>query len=177
MIWNVVDIESTCWENRKWGQASEIIQVGICEVDTKNWAISKPTSLYIKPEFSDSLSEFCVNLTGITDGILAREGVSRARAFNTLREVFKSDRRPWVSWGDYDRKKLAEESGWIREKSVMSAQHLNLKLLYSLMSGGKPLGMNKALKALNMELIGRHHDGSDDAYNTARILVKLVGKE
>lgn len=174
MIYNVVDIESTCWENQLPGQRSEIIQIGICQYDSHRDTISKPVSIYVVPQYSDELSDFCVNLTGLTMELLLESGVLREDAFSRLKEEFKSQTRPWVSWGAYDRRKFTEEAAWDGEKSPMCEQHLNLKVMYSVLSRGKPLGMDKAMANLGMNLEGRHHDGADDAYNIARILQRLV---
>lgn len=174
MIYNVVDIESTCWENKRPGQRSEMIQIGICQYDGHRDTISQPISIYILPQYSDELSEFCVGLTGLTTELLEEKGVFRDEAIARLREEFKSETRPWVSWGAYDRRKFTEEAAWDNKKSPMCEQHLNLKVMYSVLSGGKPLGMDKALANLDLGIVGRHHDGADDAYNTARILQRLV---
>ncbi|MEU4218343.1 hypothetical protein [Actinoplanes sp. NPDC026623] len=35
---NVVDVEATCWaDGPPWGESSEIIEIGICVVDTRDW--------------------------------------------------------------------------------------------------------------------------------------------
>ena len=38
----------------------------------------------------------------------------------------------------------------------------------------KQIGLKRALDYLNMDFEGKHHSGADDAYNTARILTKIL---
>ncbi|WPO90319.1 hypothetical protein [Chryseobacterium sp. HR92] len=38
----------------------------------------------------------------------------------------------------------------------------------------KSIGLKRALGHLNMDFEGTHHSGADDAYNTARILSKIL---
>ena len=40
----------------------------------------------------------------------------------------------------------------------------------------KPAGMAGMLRALDLELVGRHHSGIDDARNIARIVITLLAK-
>jgi len=57
----------------------------------------------------------------------------------------------------------------------LTDEHLNLKQLYAdLRNKGKRRGMVPALRQEEMEIEGRHHRGHDDAWNTARILAKLI---
>jgi inhibitor of KinA sporulation pathway (predicted exonuclease) len=37
------------------------------------------------------------------------------------------------------------------------------------------MGMDRALKYYGLELEGKHHRGSDDAWNISKILLKVLG--
>jgi len=48
--------------------------------------------------------------------------------------------------------------------------HLNIKNLFALKWGlNKEVGMKEALKMLDKELVGQHHNALDDALNTTEI--------
>jgi inhibitor of KinA sporulation pathway (predicted exonuclease) len=56
-----------------------------------------------------------------------------------------------------------------------SKAHINIKMLFALKySLTKDVGMMKALKLLNMPLIGTHHRGVDDSRNVANILSRIL---
>ena len=99
----VVDVESTCWEGPPPpGQASEIIEIGLCTVDVGTLTRSEKRSIFVKPVQSE-ISEFCTSLTTLTPDMLAEAG-SLADAVKTLKKEFGSKDRLWASWGDYDRR-------------------------------------------------------------------------
>ncbi|GIK56584.1 MAG: hypothetical protein BroJett015_22470 [Chloroflexota bacterium] len=57
----------------------------------------------------------------------------------------------------------------------ISERHINAKKLFALKStGGRQVGMARALQILKMPLEGTHHRGHDDAWNIARILGTLL---
>ncbi len=50
-----------------------------------------------------------------------------------------------------------------------------MKDLFSLrMKLDREVGLMEALKILGMDFIGDHHRGVDDAFNTARVMQKII---
>lgn len=172
---NVIDVESTCWDYNS-GLISEIIQIGISQVNFQTGEITPPRSIIIKPTQSEKLSKFCTGLTGLTDEVVFGTGVSFQEATDIIRKEFKSSNLSWGSWGDYDRQMFVADSQRNNVQYPLSKQHLNIKLMYSVLTGQQRLGMDKALSQLGIVLEGRHHDGADDAYNTAKILLQMKGR-
>jgi inhibitor of KinA sporulation pathway (predicted exonuclease) len=69
-IINIVDIEATCWGGDKpHGSMSEIIEIGITELEISSGSILSSASIYIEPKFS-KVSDYCFKLTGITQELL-----------------------------------------------------------------------------------------------------------
>lgn len=169
MLINVIDVESTCWEPKQSAIPSEIIQIGISTYDTIKREISPSFSMFVRPIFSTKLSDFCTQLTGITD-----EQVFDAEYFPAVIEYlqrnFNLKHRPWASWGDYDRRKFAQDADFHNMVYPIAFQHLNVKVMYSAVTGSKMVGVDKALEETGLGFVGRHHDGGDDAYNIARVL-------
>lgn len=173
----IVDVEATCWkEKRPDAQISEVIQVGIVEFDLLSGNISSKVSHNIRPEYS-KVSEFCTELTGITVEELKGE-----KNFSEVCDMIK-ERFPhlknytWASYGDYDRRHIEEMSNLHRRPHLFGKTHINIKNLFALKWGlEKEVSMRKALRILNKELVGQHHNALDDALNITEILKACLQK-
>jgi len=172
----VVDLEATCWEPREeqGDQPSEVIEIGLCVLDTKTLDISRKTSYIIRPKYS-KISEFCTELTGHTwDSV--KTGMPFGDACNKVAKKFGTKNRVWASWGDYDRIHVQEECEAKGAKYPFGISHINLAAMFNifmgLTSGG--VSVENALKKLGMEFDGRQHRADDDAYNTARVFRALI---
>lgn len=171
----VIDIEATCWEGHPpAGEYNDIIEIGAALLDLGTRHIDGPWSYYVIPSTS-SLSEFCVSLTKITPTKLLMEGKQFQQTCHTIMEDLKSRKRPWVSWGNYDRTQTERQC--IRESVPFpfGNTHWNMKDLYTVRNGlQEGIGLGKALTREGLEFIGQPHSGRDDAFNIARLFAKLV---
>ncbi|SEB99819.1 Inhibitor of the KinA pathway to sporulation, predicted exonuclease [Tenacibaculum sp. MAR_2009_124] len=167
----IIDLEATCWDGKiPSGQVNEIIEIGICVLNTESGEISKNKGILIKPERSE-VSPFCTELTTITQELLDKEGVSFLEACNQLRNEYNPKEYVWASYGYYDLNMLKKQCKIRNVEYPMSQEHINVKVLFSEVKGlSKKVGMNGALHILNFELEGTHHRGIDDARNIAKIL-------
>lgn len=167
----VVDVESTCWKGPPpKGQVSEIIEIGICLLDVKTHKVSDKKSILIKP-IRSRVSEFCVELTTLTQELLDQKGIAFDTACQYLEDEFNTKKRVWASWGDYDRRMFETECSRNRIQYPFSKRHINAKVLFTLKHKMKnDAGMARALKMLDMPLEGTHHRGADDAWNIAKLL-------
>lgn len=170
----VVDLESTCWEGSPpEGQASEIIEVGLCTVDLQTLERTEKRSFLVKPVQSE-ISDFCTELTTLTPDMFVDAG-TLADAAKILKKEYRSKDRLWASWGDYDRRQFERVC---KDQSVgypFGPSHLNVKSLFAAASGsGHELGLDGAYNQLGLELEGTHHRGDDDAWNIARVLCRLL---
>ncbi len=130
-------------------------------------------SCFVKPEINQELSEFCKNLTSIS-----QENVDNSKSFNQSIREFEQ----WVlstsediylgSWGFYDKKQILKECS-IKKYSgqVISLldRHISIKHQFSKIKNIKPCRMDAALKMLGIQLEGTHHRGIDDAKNISKI--------
>lgn len=173
----VVDIESTCWdasENSKESRISEIIEIGVTVYNFKDDAFIKNDSIYVKPQVS-TISEFCTNLTGITQELLDNKGVSFTEALDILKKKYLSKKRYWASYGNYDRKMFEKQCRRLCLEYPFHDTHFNVKSMFRLLMGlNEEVGMPDALDRLNLPLTGRHHNGGDDSYNITCILRELL---
>lgn len=173
----VVDVESTCWEPKNTqppDQEREIIEIGITVVNLVELEIKSSHSILVRPDYSE-LSEFCTRLTTLTPGMLEAKGVDFKFACQRLREDFDSQRRTWISWGNYDREQFFRDCLRKGVEYPYGSNHLNVSRLFGIMHGrDKSPGVQRALRRLGMKFEGTHHRGVDDSYNIARIFVELM---
>ncbi len=167
----VIDLEATCWNGKiPPGEVSEIIEIGICVLDTDTGETSKNKGILIQPERS-KVSPFCTELTTITQDMLDEKGILLKDAFTKLREEYNPKEYTWASYGFYDLKMMKSQSKFKRLEYPMSHDHINVKELFTEVRGiSRKVGMKGALGILNIPLDGTHHRGVDDARNIAKIL-------
>ena len=170
----VIDVESTCWDRKPpRGQISEIIEIGLCTVDLATLERRDKRCIMVKPQRS-RISEFCNELTGITDDMVENAGDLK-EAVAILRDEFRSRERLFASWGDYDRGQFQRNCEHYGLEYPFGPTHLNIKNLFSIAYGiSRELGIDAALQRVGLQLEGRHHRGVDDAWNIAKLLCLIL---
>jgi inhibitor of KinA sporulation pathway (predicted exonuclease) len=173
---NIIDVESTCWETKApIGEVSEIIEIGICSLDTKTLKVQNQKSLLVHPKES-IISEFCTKLTTIMP-TMTNNCPSFEQALNSLKQEYQLSERIWASYGDYDRKMFQNQCARLHLQYPFGSRHINIKTLAAVgMNWEREIGMNEALRKLNIPLLGTHHRAGDDAVNIANILAFLLSK-
>lgn len=170
---NIVDLEATCWEKGAPGGVQEIIEIGLTELNLISGERRRAPRMLVRPTRA-ALSPFCTALTGITP-----EQVGAAPTFDvaaaTLREHHDAGQRPWASWGDFDRRLLAQQTRELSLPVTFGSRHLNLKAHYAAQSGlSRPVGMIGALQREGLAHTGLHHQGDDDSWNIAAIAARMI---
>jgi inhibitor of KinA sporulation pathway (predicted exonuclease) len=172
---NVIDLEATCWAaDPPAGQVSEIIEIGLCVIDTERRERVGRDRIMVRPARSE-VSGFCTELTGITQAE-ADGGVDFREAVGILVDRHRSDGRPWASWGEYDRRQFERQCRSTPARYPFGSEHLNAKVLFSEAFSVRRLGMAAALEHAGLPLIGRHHNGADDAWNIGALILHLMGR-
>jgi inhibitor of KinA sporulation pathway (predicted exonuclease) len=169
----VVDIEATCWHgDPPAGQASDIIEIGVCMLDVETLARSNRRSMLVRPTRS-TVSEFCTALTSLTQADV-EHGLGFGDACAVLERDYLSRNRAWTSWGNYDRQHFERQCTDLRVRYPFSSSHVNAKTLFALWHRlPRELGMARALALLELPLEGTHHRGGDDAWNIAALVAAL----
>ncbi len=173
-LWNIVDVEATCWEGPvPAGSAHEIIEIGLSVVDASSGERVGRHGVLVRPERS-GVSAFCTELTGITPE-MAAGGVSFREACRWLAAEHGAAERPWASWGDYDRKQFERQCAATGTGYPFGGRHVNAKKVFTQAHGlRRRPGMAQALESAGLPLEGRHHRGEDDAWNIAALVAHLV---
>src|SRR5690242_16971374 len=101
----IIDVEATCWDGpTPQGQESEIIEIGLCLLETATGRRHSKRSILICPERS-TISPFCTQLTGLTQEQV-QQGISFTDACALLQIEYQSHQRIWASYGDSDRQRF-----------------------------------------------------------------------
>ncbi|KAM6078404.1 ERI1 exoribonuclease 2 isoform 2-T2 [Theristicus caerulescens] len=179
----VVDFEATCW--RQAGRRRPEIRETESEFHT-----------YVQPQEHPILSEFCTELTGITqdrvdEGVPLNICLSQflkwiQKIKKEKKIIFSSDipshstseAKPctFVTWTDWDLGVCLQYE--CKRKQLQKPDILNswidLKATYRAFYNRKPKGLNGALQDLGIAFEGREHSGLDDSRNTARLAWRLI---
>jgi inhibitor of KinA sporulation pathway (predicted exonuclease) len=171
----VIDVEATCWGGPPPpGQTQDLIEVGLCLLDTTTLARHDRVSLLVRPT-SSTVSPYCTNLTTLTPEQVGG-GISFAEACAALTTHHATHDRAWASWGDFDRTLFERQCARERAPYPFGPTHLNVKHLYALARAlPHEIGMMDALRADGIAHEGTHHRGDDDAWNIAALLARLLG--
>lgn len=171
----VVDIEATCWDvtPNPDGQLNEIIEIGMCMYDVEHDEISDKRSIFVKPVAS-VVSEFCTKLTTITQAQVDEKGIDFVDACDILVKQYNARKILWTSWGGYDHKMFRKQCRRMDVSYPFGDKHMNLKKVFADYHNGNRMGMARALKKAELELVGTHHRGDDDAWNIARLMQYLI---
>lgn len=177
----VIDLELTCWDKNETPGIREIIQVGIVNLDPKTFEITKRQSYFVRPKYNTSLSQYCKELTGITEKQVFKEGRYLKDVMNTLSEKWGFSSKPIVFWGDdhLDFKNDCERQNIENKTSKYTINFALQYYLYNAMKEGsyiKKIGLPKAMRKEGLEFVGRQHDALVDAENTA-VLYKLFNEK
>jgi inhibitor of KinA sporulation pathway (predicted exonuclease) len=171
---NVVDVEATCWVGTPpTGESSEIIEIGVCVVDSDDWRRVERRRILVRPRRS-RVSPFCTELTGLTQADVD-SGVEFAAACVLIRDELRGRSRTWASWGEYDRRQFERQCAGGGAGYPFGSRHINVKQRFATAFGlRRGVGMSRALAHAGIPLSGRHHRGDDDAWNIGALVVELA---
>lgn len=153
----------------------EIIEIGAVMYNDQYEEISS-FKRYVKPQYSEHISDVIINLTGITDSLLEDKNSSVveipefAKWCCSMGDDFKV-----YAWSESDLKQITHE---MRLKDIPETDELSLVLanwndlqkefdqsLYNYRS----TSLSNALDSVGITFDGRQHDALDDSRNTARL--------
>lgn len=189
----VIDFEATCFEKPFNRNKQEIIEFPAVLLNLETGAIEKEFHKYLRPIEIPELSDYCKNLTGIT-----QETVDNGELFPDVMEEFrlwmkatikekllvlpktkKSDpdgNCALLTWGNWDfliqlRNECNRKK--VRKPSFFN-QWIDLKEIYIEKGTFKEqFTFGDALVQSGIDFVGRPHSGLDDARNTAALAYKM----
>lgn len=175
MYYIIFDLEATCWDTQMFDREQEIIEIGAVKYSPYGEPLDE-FQAFVKPVLHPGLSNYCTQLTGIT-----QEDVNRAGAFEKVIGQFlhwsENEAIPlaYAAWGKYDRELILAECARYDLEDDWLDPYLNLKQQYRDMKRlhGR-IGLKSALNREKMEFVGDHHRALDDARNLGFIFRRHI---
>ncbi|KAG2233131.1 hypothetical protein INT48_001624 [Thamnidium elegans] len=160
--------EATCIEGGGFKYDNEIIEFPVDEFRS-----------YIKPTINPTLSQFCINLTGIEQSTIDQsptfiEVLNQFQGFLARYDLFQSASASFVTDGPFDIRdfitKQCKHSKIKKRPAYFDIPWVNIRKLFKDFYGLKEnKNINGMLNHLQMQFKGREHSGLDDARNLAAI--------
>ena len=168
----VVDIEHSCTEDGSIPpEGRETIEIGAVLIDTHSLQIVDEFSCLIRPVIHPKLSQFCIELTGITQAELDVAAHFSEVFANFINWLPDGAEYIFATWGAYDLVQLNIDCASHGMPAFSPSLNLNLKEAFKVSRKlRKKVGLRKALEISNISYEGSHHRALDDAKNTAKLL-------
>lgn len=176
-----VDTELSCWDDSAFQRAQimEIFQFGLAVIDVDTLTVERSVSYYVKNERHE-VTDFCTNLTGVTQKKLTNQGFSLEDVSQIMKDKWGIGNRwnPIVAWGD--------ESAWMRKdynaKGIEYPFHnclINIADYYRFGQNSnkrKRAGLKKACNYYGVEVHQPQHDAESDAITLANVMIAMIKK-
>ncbi|NXU28403.1 ERI2 exoribonuclease, partial [Thalassarche chlororhynchos] len=165
-------------------------------LNTSTGEIESEFHTYVQPQEHPILSEFCTELTGITQNqvdegvplnICLSQFLKWIQKIQKEKKIIFSSDIPghstseavpctFVTWTDWDLGVCLQyecKRKQLRKPDILNSW-IDLKATYRAFYNRKPKGLNGALQDLGIAFAGREHSGLDDSRNTARLAWRLI---
>lgn len=145
----LIDCEFTCWEDSlrtRWADASrppELIEITLVQYDIPRDRIGKAFASLVRPRLNPRLSDYCKNLTGISQDEIDRSPplVEVLQRIETWLSTVGLWRAPVCEWATSDLPYLAQDAKRHgRASPFLGASHINLEALYRRVLGSDASG-------------------------------------
>lgn len=182
----VLDFESTCQEGTKI-DPQEIIEFPCLLVRADDLCLVDQFHEYVKPVASPLLTNFCTDLTGITQDMIQNRD-----AFPDVLARFVSwynshgldpSNATFVTCGQWDLVSMLPQQCKYSGLEVpqmldvgVSGEFVNIKLTYQYTTGKYGKGLMAMQSHLGLKFEGRLHSGIDDCRNILAVMKSLVDK-
>jgi inhibitor of KinA sporulation pathway (predicted exonuclease) len=175
----VFDLEFTSWEGsvaRNWAQPNEekeVVQIGAVKLRAQDLKILDSFEILVRPRFNSVLSDYFVQLTGITNDALAARAVDFITAYRSLLD-FVGDASLWAF--GRDDVVLAENLklyGWKQDRTLPEYQNV---IPWFAAQGIDLTGKHACDVAETVGAVfkGHKHDALADALGVATGIAKCV---
>ncbi|KAF7696969.1 3'-5' exoribonuclease 1 [Silurus meridionalis] len=179
----VVDFEATCEESNPRNFVHEIIEFPMVLIDTHTLEIVDSFQEYVKPKLNPQLSDFCVELTGITQKMVDEADpfpsvFRRVVAWLQEKELGTKYKYTLLTDGSWDMSKfLYTQCRQSRMRYPPFARNwINIRKSYGnyYKVARTQTKLNCMLENLGMKYEGRPHCGLDDSRNIARVAIRML---
>ncbi len=175
----IIDLEM-CNVNRKWMNNGtvlhkEIIQIGAVIVDS-SYHIIDTFSTYVKPVHG-KIDHIITDITGIRQNMVKKAPLLQ-EAIGKLSRWIGPRRVIFLSWSNTDYHQMIQE---MKAKKIRNRKMFKMmerwtdfqKSFDEMLGTRRQISLYDALEMAQIRPAGKAHDGLCDAYNTARLFVKI----
>eukprot|EP00069_Balaena_mysticetus_P015494 bmy_09231T0 len=179
----VIDFEATCEEGNPPEFIHEIIEFPVVLLNTHTLEIEDTFQQYVRPEINTQLSDFCINLTGITQDQVDKadtfpQVLKKVIDWMKLKELGTKYKYSILTDGSWDMSKFLNIQCQLSRLKYppFAKKWINIRKSYGNFYK-VPRSQTKLtimLEKLGMDYDGRPHSGLDDSKNIARIAVRML---
>lgn len=177
----VFDLEFTAWPGsmeHRWlrpGEYREVVQIGAVKLDTHNLRQTSEFNVLVKPRLNPELSSYFEELTGITNGTLAAEGVDFAPAYRAF--VSFTAGWPIAAFGRDDLVLVDNLALYGLKDEPALPPYCNI-VPWLIAYGIDPRGLHACdiAHSAGAAFEGRRHDALDDSRSVAAGIAALVAR-
>ena len=177
----ILDTEFTTWKGaleNNWGedwQHREIVQIGAVKVDVDTLEIKDKFDRLVLPEINPLLSDFFIELTGITNEQVQMNGIPFEEAFEKFTNFVDNDTAYCYGWdGD-----VFEENVHLIGKCEWHGV-INFETLHPYFKGQgvdtSKINSGKLAEHFGVDIEIREHNAMDDVYSIHAALKHLKGE-
>ncbi|XP_058023623.1 3'-5' exoribonuclease 1 isoform X2 [Ahaetulla prasina] len=179
----VIDFEATCEEKNQPEFTHEIIEFPIVLLNTQTLQIEDTFQQYVKPEINPQLSDFCINLTGISQELVEKADefpkvLQRVVDWMKQKELGSKYSYSILTDGSWDMSKFLNIQCRISRLKYPSfaKKWINIRKSYGNFYKVPrcQTKLSTMLEKLGMDYDGRPHSGLDDSKNIARIAIRML---
>ncbi|XP_054843293.1 3'-5' exoribonuclease 1 isoform X2 [Eublepharis macularius] len=179
----IIDFEATCEESNQPEYTHEIIEFPIVLLNTRNLEIEDTFQRYVKPEINPQLSDFCVNLTGISQDLVDKADefpLVLQQAIDWMKQKELGSRYSYsiLTDGSWDMSKFLNIQCRVSRLRYppFAKKWINIRKSYGnfYKVPRSQTKLSVMLEKLGMGYDGRPHSGLDDSKNIARIAVRML---
>ncbi|KAJ8287070.1 hypothetical protein GJAV_G00046690 [Gymnothorax javanicus] len=179
----VVDFEATCEESNPPDYLHEIIEFPMVLLNTHTLEIEDTFQEYVKPERNSKLSDFCVQLTGITQEMVDKADsfscvLQRAVTWLQEKELGTKYKYAILTDGSWDMSKFLNIQCHVSgiRYPQFAKKWINIRKSYGnfYKVPRTHTKLSSMLEKLGLRYEGRPHCGLDDSRNISRIAVRML---
>lgn len=172
MNYIIFDLEATCLKDKTIPFEREIIEIGAVKLNAQLEQVGDFT-VFIKPVINPVLSDFCKELTTITQAEVDSAGTFK-EGLQAFLDFIGEEDFVLLSWGGFDKNQLIKDCKLHSLPTDFLKNHYNLKKLHHkvvLQKERRPMGTRAALAYAGVKFNGIRHRGIDDSINITRVFV------
>ncbi|XP_050527993.1 ERI1 exoribonuclease 3-like isoform X2 [Daktulosphaira vitifoliae] len=164
----ILDFEATCDNGPHLLRPQEIIEFPCIAVNFSNGYFERVSCFhsYVKPVINPNLTEFCTQLTGISQNEI-NESPNFDKVFQEFCKWYErqssivQDKCIIVTCGNWDLGRILIEQCKLSNISIPNFMHkwINIKKLYAYTLGNYPYGIKNMMISLNLKHTGSFHSG------------------